>query len=60
MDLEGINPSEINQTEEEKYCVISLVESKKCNKLVNITRKKQNHRDREQTSCHQCGGWEEE
>ena len=27
------------------------------NKLVNITKKKQTHRYREQNSGHQCGGW---
>ena len=31
------------------------MESKKYNKLVNITKKKQTHRYREQTSGYQCG-----
>ena len=38
---EGIMLSEISQTEKDKYCMISHVESKKYNKLVNITKKKQ-------------------
>ena len=39
--------------------MISLTcEPKKCNKLVNITKKKQTHRYREQTSSYQWGeGW---
>ena len=41
MDLEVIMLSEISQTEKDKYCMISRVESKKYNKLVNIIRKKQ-------------------
>ena len=36
--------------------MISHVESKKYNKLVNITKKKQTHRYRKQTSGYQCGG----
>ena len=44
MDLEGIILSEISQTE-----------SKKENKLVNITKKKQAHRYREQISGYQWG-----
>ena len=35
---------------------ITYVESKKYNKLVNITKKKQSHRYREQTSGYQWGG----
>lgn len=31
------------------------VESEKCNELVNITKKKQTHRHREQTSGYQWG-----
>ena len=46
MDLEGIMPTEINQTEKEKYCMISLIH----NELVNIP-KKQTHR--EETSGYQ-------
>ena len=56
MDLEGIIPSKISQTEKDKYCMISLMcRIKKYHKLVNIT-KKQTHRYREQTSGYQ---WEE-
>ena len=45
MDLEAIMLSEISQTEKDKYCRIHLyVKSKKYNKLVNITKKKQTHR----------------
>ena len=32
------------------------MESKKYNKLVNLTKKKQTYRDREQTSGYHCGG----
>ena len=56
MKPEDIMLSEISQTKKDKYCVISLnVESKKYNKLVNITKKKQTHRYREQTSGYQWG-----
>ena len=41
--------TEINQTEKEKYCMISLIH----NELVNIPKKKQTHR--EQTSGSQWG-----
>ena len=40
MDLEGIVLSEISQTEKDKYCMISHVESKKCKKLMNKTKRK--------------------
>ena len=51
MDLEGIMLSEISETEKDKYCMIPLIYGiKKFNKLVNITKKKQTHRYREQTS----------
>ena len=57
MDLEGIILSEISQTEKDKYCMISLnVESKKHNKLVNITKKKQIHKYRKHTGRYQWGG----
>ena len=57
MDLEGIMLNEISQTEKDKYCMIWLnVESKKYNKLVNITKKKHTHRYRKQTSGYQWGG----
>ena len=56
MDLEAIMLSEISQTEKDNYCVISLTfESKKYNKLVKVTIKKQTHRYREQTNGHQWG-----
>ena len=56
MDLEGIMLSETSQTEKDKYCIYHLyVESKKYNKLVNITKKKQTLRCREQTSGYQWG-----
>ena len=45
MDLEGILLSEMNQTVEDKYCIISLiVKSKKyyIEELVNITKKEAN------------------
>ena len=47
--------SEISQKEKEKYRMIALTfESKKYknNKLVNIRKKKQTHRYREQKSCY--------
>ena len=50
MDLESTMPSEINQTEKEKYCKISFVCKILKIKLVNITKKKHTHRDRKQTS----------
>ena len=52
MDLEGIMLSEISQR---KTNTVWYVESKKYNKLVNITKKKQTHRHREQTSSYQWG-----
>ena len=56
MDLEGLLLSEI-KSEKDKYYMILLryVESKKYSKLVNITKKKQTHRYREQTSGYQWG-----
>ena len=50
LDLEGIMLSVISRIERDK-----CVKSKKCNKLVNITKKKQTHRYREQTSGYQWG-----
>ena len=41
--------SEISQTEKDKYSMLSLILESK-NKLVNITKQKQTHRYREQTS----------
>ena len=46
--------SEISQTEKDKNCEISVL-SEKYNKLVNITKKKQTHRYREQTSGYYWG-----
>ena len=46
MDLESIMPSEVRKTNTLYHL---YVESKKYNKLVNITKKKQTHRYREQT-----------
>ena len=51
MDLEGIMLSEISQTEEDRYCTHHLyIDSKKYNKLENITKKKQTERCKEQIS----------
>lgn len=46
VNLERSTLSEINQTEKDKYHTIAhlYVESKKCNRLVNITEKVQTHR----------------
>ena len=49
MDLESIIHSEINQTEKDKYSVLSLM----CGthkKEMNITKQKQTHRCRKQTN----------
>ena len=43
MNLEGIVLSEISQTKTNTVCYHLHVESKKYNKLVNITKKKQTH-----------------
>ena len=53
MDLEGIVLSEISQTEKHKYCMKSHVESKKCNKLMNKTKRKETYRYGEQASGYQ-------
>ena len=40
--------NEISQFDKDKYCMISLVmESKKYEELLNITKEKQTHRSRE-------------
>ena len=45
----------LSQREKDKYCIYHLyMESKKYNKLANITKKKQTHRYTEQTSSYQC------
>ena len=56
MNLEDVMLSEISQTEID----ITYAESKKYNKLVNITEKKQTHRYGEQTSGYQSGEAKEE
>ena len=54
--IDGIIPSEINQTEKDKYVWYHLyVEYKKYNKLVARTKNKQTQRYREQTSSYQGG-----
>ena len=56
MDLGGITLSETSQIEKDKYCMILLICGiLKYNKPVNITKKKQTHRYREQTSGYQWG-----
>ena len=55
MDLEGVMLSEISQRKTNTVQYHLYVESKKYNKLVNITKKKQTHRRREQTSGYQWG-----
>ena len=44
MDLEGIMLSEITQRKTNTVCYHLYVKSKKYNKLVNVTKKKQTHR----------------
>ena len=45
-----------NKSEKDKYCMISLICGTTLhNKLVNVTKMKQNHRYREQTSGYQWG-----
>ena len=43
-------PSEINETEKDKCYMLSHVESKKYNKLGNMTKKQQTHGHKEHTS----------
>ena len=47
--------NEISQRETNTVCYHLCVESKKCNKLVNRTKKKQTYRYREQTIGYQLG-----
>ena len=47
--------TDIIQTEKDKYCMISHVESTKFNKLVNKAKKQQIHHYRIQTSGYQWG-----
>ena len=56
MDLEGAMLSEISQRKTNTYGIIYMWNLK--NKLVNITKQKQTHRHREQTSGSQWGGGE--
>ena len=56
VNLEEIKLSEISQRMTNTVCCHLYVESKKYNKLVNITKKKQTHRYREQTNGCQWGG----
>ena len=60
MDLEGIMLSEISQRKTNTVWYHLYVESKKYNKLVNITKQKQTHSYREQTSGYQWGELKEE
>ena len=55
MDWKGVILSEISQTEKDKYCMTSHVESTKFNKLVNKAKKQQIHCYRMQTSGYQWG-----
>ena len=55
MDLEGIMLSEISQRKTNTVWYHLYVESKKYNRLVNMTKKKQTHRCREQTCGYQWG-----
>ena len=57
IDLEGILLSEISQTEKNRYCMISLLCGIEKYKLVNITKKKQTHKYREQTSGYGRPWW---
>ena len=50
MDLEGFMLREISWTEKDKSMTSLICGTKRYNKLVNITKKKQTHRHREQTS----------
>ena len=54
MDLDGVMLSEVSQRKISTILYHSHMESKKYNKLVNITKKK-THRYREQTSGYQWG-----
>ena len=55
MDLEGIMPSKISLIKTNIVWYHLHVESKKYNKLMNLTKKKQTHKYREQTSGYQRG-----
>ena len=54
--LENIMLSEVNQTEEGKYCIIALICAiYKCNKRVNKTKKQQTYRHREEINGYEVG-----
>ena len=56
MQQHGGHYAKWNESERERQILYHLyVESEKQNKLVNITKKKQTHIYREQTSGYQCG-----
>ena len=55
MDLQIIILSEVSQKEKDKYCMISLICGILKIQLVKITKKKQTHKYREQTSGYQWG-----
>ena len=57
-DLESIMPSDKSDRKTNATWYHLHVESKKYNELVNITKKKQSHRYREQNSGYQFGGVE--
>ena len=57
MNLESVMRSEMSQRKTNTVQYF-YVESKKYNKLVNKTKKKQAHRYKEQTSSYQWGWWE--
>ena len=56
MDLEDIMLSEISQRKKINVRYHLYMKSKKYNKFVNIAKKKQTHRYREQTGGCLCGG----
>ena len=55
MHLKSIMLSEINQTKTNTVCHHLHIKSNQLNKLVNLTKKKQSHKYREQTSGYQVG-----
>ena len=58
MNLEGIGFYEVAQTEEDKYCMFSLICGILKIKQMSITKQKQTYRYRKHTSGYQRGeGW---
>ena len=55
INLEGIMLSEISQTERDKYSMLLLICGSQKIKQMHITKQKQMHRYREQTSGYQWG-----